>query len=90
VGGINLAAKAKHIEHQEPRQLLLSNLQAMKESSMNASQEYHYEFPAIREWLDQCPTCWNAEYNEDWEMFCFFICPPEVDSEEYLEHFRVN
>lgn len=48
------------------------------------------EDPALKEWLDSCPTAWNIEYSDEWNQCCFFVCPPDVPVEEYLESFRVN
>ena len=46
--------------------------------------------PELKKWLDSCPTAWNIEYSDDWEQCCFFVCPPGIPVEEYLEIFRVN
>jgi len=60
----------------------------MNKELSKAIQEYPLDFPEIRDWLNQCPTCWNAEYSEEAGMFCFYICPPAISPSDFLELFE--
>ena len=86
-GVINRAASAKHIER-SPTALLwfIYSLGPIFMENIHSI----LEDPALKEWLDSCPTAWNIEYSDGWNQCCFFVCPPDVPVEEYLESFRVN
>tara|TARA_Y100001933_G_C18787621_1_gene475203 strand:+ start:178 stop:525 length:348 start_codon:yes stop_codon:yes gene_type:complete len=53
-----------------------------------------YGEKTLQQWLEECPTAWNLEYNEEWGRFCYFIYDPDQDPEKdaatFLESFRVN
>ena len=36
----------------------------------------------IKEWLSECPTAWNLEYNEDFDRFCYFFHEDEDEDED--------
>ena len=59
----------------------------MPNTLSDAIQRYPTDFPQIQRWLELCPTCWNAEYDDSMGMFCLYICPPEANSQEFLSLF---
>ena len=42
----------------------------------------------IQEWLSECPTSWNMEYNEDFGKMCYFFREENEDEKSFFEAFN--
>jgi len=46
-----------------------------------------FESDAINAWLNQCPTSWNIEFNEEYGRLCIFLRDEKESEEDFKNNF---